>query len=120
MNGGGGVCQSAGNYSAALEAAEEVFSVMATNGTEKVVYVFNPDPIGTNWEALKNCLDGLRQELKSVCDMSTNLECIFVDLRETWEGHADYTEDGLHPISPGAAATAGVVWEAMQEHCVAQ
>ena len=49
MNGGGNDCLQANNPSQALRGADTLFQTMATKGTEKVVYFFYPDPIGSQF-----------------------------------------------------------------------
>jgi hypothetical protein len=125
MNGGGNDCWQGGQAShrtAALSAVRTLFEDMAENGVEKVVYHFYPDPIDKNpgqYASLRACLDLLRPEMKQVCDSATAPKCYWVDLRETWEGHPEYTSDGIHVAGPGNAPTAGAIWEAMEANCVA-
>ncbi|HEY3499397.1 MAG TPA: SGNH/GDSL hydrolase family protein, partial [Polyangiaceae bacterium] len=122
MNGGGNDCWQGGQEShrtAALNAARDLFQDMAENGVEKVVYFFYPDPIGSQFASLTACLDLLRPAMKEVCDGQTSPECYWVDLRETWEGHPEYTSDGIHVAGPGNVPTATAIFESMQENCVA-
>jgi hypothetical protein len=122
MNGGGNDCWMGGQEShrtAALNAATELFQDMGQNGVEKVVYFFYPDPIGASFNNLKACLDLLRPEMKALCDEQVSPKCYWVDLRETWEGHPEYTSDGIHVDGPGNAPTAAAIFESMQANCVA-
>jgi hypothetical protein len=122
MNGGGNDCWQGGMEShrtAALNAAETLFGDMAENGVEKIVYFFYPDPIGGNFASLTACLDLLRPAMKALCDEQTAPKCYWVDLRETWEGHPEYTSDGIHVAGPGNVPTATAIFESMQENCVA-
>lgn len=122
MNGGGNDCWQGGEPSDrtnALNAAEELFGDMAENGVEKIVYFFYPDPIGSQFNDLKACLDLLRPEMKALCDSQTGIECNWVDLRDTWNGHNEYTSDGIHVAGPGNVPTATAIWNAMEENCVA-
>jgi hypothetical protein len=122
MNGGGNDCWQGGQEShrtAALNAAEELFQDMAENGVEKIVYFFYPDPIGNQYASLTACLDLLRPAMKDLCDSQTAPECYWVDLRETWDGHPEYTSDGIHVAGPGNVPTATAIFEAMEANCVA-
>lgn len=122
MNGGGNDCWQGGQASDrtnALNAAEELFGDMAENGVEKIVYFFYPDPIGAQFNDLTACLDLLRPEMKALCDGQTAPECFWVDLRETWDGHSEYTSDGIHVAGPGNVPTATAIWNSMEENCVA-
>jgi hypothetical protein len=123
MDGGGNDCfQGAGQQPAsALGAAEALFGEMASSGVEKIVYFFYPDPlppIGN--DSLKSCLDTLRPQMKELCDGLTSPECHWLDLRESWDGHPEYTEDGIHPTSAGSIVSGEAIWEVMMENCVAQ
>jgi len=93
---------------------------MAQNGTEKVVYFFYPDPVGSNYASLKTCLDGLRPRMKALCDGLTAPRCHWLDLRPTWNGHPEYTSDGIHPTDQGSVVTGQAVWQTMRTNCVAQ
>jgi len=122
MNGGGNDCWQGGQESDrtnALNAASQLFQDMDANGVEKIVYFFYPDPIGGNFAALTACLDLLRPEMKALCDGLESPQCYWVDLRETWDGHPEYTSDGIHVAGPGNAPTAAAIFESMQENCVA-
>ena len=120
MDGGGNDCLLNKNGDAALAAAEALFKTMAEKGTEKVQYFFYPDPIGANYNDLKSCLDTLRPKMKALCDGLTAPKCYWLDLRPTWNGHNDYTSDGIHPTAAGSIATGDVIWEAMKTNCIAQ
>jgi lysophospholipase L1-like esterase len=120
MNGGGNDCLILNNPSGALTAATALFQKMAENKTEKVVYFFYPDPVGNNFASLKSCLDNLRPQMKSLCDGLASPKCYWVDLRETWAGHNEYTSDGIHPTAEGSRVSGDAAWEAMVENCVAQ
>lgn len=122
MNGGGNDCWQGGteqDRNNALDAASELFDDMAENGVEKIVYFFYPDPIGGQYASLTACLDLLRPDMKALCDGLVSPECHWVDLRDTWDGHPEYTSDGIHVAGPGNVPTATAIFEAMQENCVA-
>jgi hypothetical protein len=120
MDGGGNDCLINNDGDAALAAAESLFETMAEKNTEKVLYFFYPDPIGNQYSSLKACLDTLRPKMKALCDGLTAPKCYWLDLRPVWNGHNDYTQDGIHPTAAGSTATGDAIWEAMVEHCVAQ
>jgi lysophospholipase L1-like esterase len=120
MDGGGNDCLLNNNGDAAYTAATSLFQTMAQNQTEKVVYFFYPDPVGGNYASLKTCLDALRPRMKALCDGLTAPKCYWLDLRPTWNGHNEYTSDGIHPTSAGSGVTGDAIWAVMQTNCVAQ
>src|SRR6185369_2370100 len=121
MDGGGNDCLQANNGDAALTAAQALFPNMAKDGVEKVVYFFYPDPLGSFASGtLKTCLDALRPKMKALCDGLTAPKCYWMDLRTTWNGHSEYTSDGIHPTAAGSVATGDAIWEVMKTNCVAQ
>ena len=121
MDGGGNDCLQANNGDAALTAAQALFPTMAKDGVEKVVYFFYPDPLKSFASGtLKTCLDALRPKMKALCDGLTAPKCYWIDLRTTWNGHMDYTDDGIHPTTAGSVATGDAIWEVMKTNCVAQ
>jgi hypothetical protein len=120
MNGGGNDCI-ADNGDAALAAAEDLFASMGEKDVEKVLYFFYPDPVGSQWQSpLKACLDTIRPTMKAMCDGLTKPKCYWLDQREFWDGHPEYTGDGIHPTDAGGTASGDAIWEAMVEHCIAQ
>jgi hypothetical protein len=121
MDGGGNDCLQANNGDAALAAAEPLFEAMAADGVEKIVYFFYPDPLGSFASgSLKTCLDALRPKMKALCDGLTAPKCYWLDQREIWDGHPEYTQDGIHPTAAGSVASAAGIWAVMKENCVAQ
>jgi hypothetical protein len=120
MDGGGNDCLQRNDGEAALAAAESLFETMTEDNVEKVVYFFYPDPIGNQYNSLKACLDELRPKMKALCDGLTAPKCYWLDLRPTWNGHDDYTGDGIHPTPAGSIATGDAIWEVMKANCVAQ
>jgi hypothetical protein len=117
MDGGATDCMSE-NSDGALSAAESLFETMAQDGVEAVLYFFYADYVGQY--DLKTCLDGLRPQMQALCEGLTSPPCYWVDLRPTWEGHPEYTSDGVHPTQEGSTVTGNLIWEAMVEHCIAQ
>jgi lysophospholipase L1-like esterase len=99
---------------------QTLFKTMKTDGVKDVVYFFYPDPLGIG-ASIKDAQDTLRPEMKRACDGAADVRCIWVDQRESWEGHYDtYTSDGIHPTAAGSQASAKQIWEAMVANCVAQ
>lgn len=122
MNGGGNDCWQGGKESDrtnALNAATQLFKDMQAKGVEKVVYFFYPDPIGASFASLTSCLNLLRPAMKTLCDGLGAPKCYWVDLREAWNGHPEYTSDGIHVAGPGNVPTATAIFESMQKNCVA-
>lgn len=122
MNGGGNDCWQGGQEShrtAALNAAKKLFQDMGAKGVKKVVYFFYPDPIGASFASLTACLDLLRPAMKTLCDQQTAPTCHWVDLREAWNGHPEYTTDGIHVADPGNKPTAAAIFKSMTDNCVA-
>ena len=122
MNGGGNDCWQGGqetHRTAALNAAKTLFMDMQAKGVEKVVYHFYPDPIGSQFASLTACLNLLRPDMKALCDAQTSPKCYWLDLRETWKDHPEYTSDGIHVAGPGNVPTATAIWKTMEANCVA-
>ncbi|MBN2196511.1 MAG: SGNH/GDSL hydrolase family protein [Polyangiaceae bacterium] len=120
MDGGGNDCLQANNPDGALSAAQSLFETMAQDGVEKVQYFFYPDPIGSQYSSLQSCLDTLRPQMQALCEGLTAPKCYWLDLRPVWDGHDEYTSDGIHPTEAGSVATADAIWEAMVANCIAQ
>lgn len=120
MDGGGNDCLQRNDGDGAYAAAEKLFQTMKQSGTEKVVYFFYPDPVGGNYGSLKSCLDALRPKMKALCDGLTAPKCLWLDLRTAWNGHPEYTSDGIHPTAAGSTVTGEAVWSVMVANCVAQ
>lgn len=90
------------------------FDSMATNGTEKVLWMRYPDPQGSQWATLKTNQDLFNPLVEQLCDTISTLSCLWVDLRPVWEGHyAEYTSDGIHATDAGGTATAEAFWQAI-------
>jgi hypothetical protein len=98
----------------------KLFMQFKSDGVQDVVYFFYPDPMGIGAQ-IKDAMDILRPEMKKLCDVATDVRCIWVDQRESWMGHyAEFTSDGIHPTTAGAQASAQQIWAAMVASCVAQ
>jgi hypothetical protein len=121
MDGGGNDCLQANNGDAALAAAGPLFQKMAADGVQKIQYFFYPDPLGSMASGtLKTCLDALRPKMKALCEGLTSPKCYWLDLRTVWNGHSEYTSDGIHPTPAGDKATGDAIWAEMVKNCIAQ
>lgn len=101
---------------AAVRGAEALFSRMAADGVEHVVYVFYSDP--RNDAALKEGLDTLRPLLHNACGRSP-VACHWIDLHPAFEGHDDYLgPDGIVWSDAGARASSTLVWELLELRCI--
>jgi len=102
----------------AVAAVGQLFSQMAQDGVQHVVYFFYPDPVDV---ALQAKMDVLRPLVQGAC-ASSPVSCHWLDLRPTFAGHyADYVlADGRNPTDAGSAATAAAIWTTMQQNCIAQ
>ena len=103
-----------------VDVVVKLFMTFKSKGVKDVVYFFYPDPMGIGAQ-IKDMMDVLRPEMKKVCDGATDVRCIWVDQRESWMDHyGEFTSDGIHPTSAGAAASAKQIWDAMVANCIAQ
>jgi hypothetical protein len=102
----------------AAAAASTLFSRMADEGVEHVIFAGYPDPQDA---AVREEMDALRPLLENACEASP-VPCHWVDLRPTFAGnYASYVEaDGLNPTPEGARAAAGALWSTMRQQCIAQ
>ena len=128
MNGGGadvlgGTCDNPPTANCpilvnAVAAVGQLFSQMAQNGVQHVVYFFYPDPVDAT---VQEKMDVLRPLVQGAC-ASSPVPCHWLDLRPTFAGHyADYVlADGMNPTDVGSAATAAAIWTTMQQNCIAQ
>jgi hypothetical protein len=120
----GGACAKGADDAACMQlvvTVQTLFKTMKDAGVKEVVYFFYPDPSGSMGAALVDAANTLRPKMKAACDGSTDVHCVWVDLRDSWKDHyAMYTSDGIHPTAAGSKATAQAVWDAMVKNCVAQ
>jgi lysophospholipase L1-like esterase len=129
MDGGGndllfGTDRCMGSYDArckeVVDVVHDLFMKMKASGVKDVVYFFYPDPMGIGAN-IKAAMDILRPEMQKECEGSTDVRCVWVDQRESWEGnYSSFTSDGIHPTEAGATASAKQIWDAMVAHCIAQ
>jgi lysophospholipase L1-like esterase len=103
-----------------VDVVHELFMKMKADGVKDVVYFFYPDPMGIGAN-IKPAMDILRPEMQKECEGSTDVRCVWVDQRESWEGnYSTFTSDGIHPTEAGAMASAKQIWDAMVANCIAQ
>ena len=95
---------------------QQFLADVATDGTvEDIVYFLVP-PLSTI-----PAVDSMRPVLKSACDSSTMPHCYFIDLKDAWASHPEYTgASGIQPSTSGATEIGNLIWQTMQEHCIAQ
>jgi hypothetical protein len=102
----------------AITQFQQFLGKVAADGTvEHIIYFLVPP--------LKSipAVDSMRAPLQQACDDSTNsgVPCYFIDLKDAWAGHADYTDaSGIQASSSGASAIADLIWTTMQDNCIAQ
>ncbi len=100
----------------ATNAARTLLTQMGNDGVVKVLYFFYPEPVGSSYDALKAKLDVLRPMIQNVVSSTAKPVCYWLDLRPVWNGHPEYTSDGIHPTSAGAQATANAIWQVIQQN----
>jgi hypothetical protein len=89
---------------------------MRKGGTKNVLWMIYPDPVKQYaGSSLKKNQDIWAVVVPAVMKTVTNPKVLVVDLRLTWNGHDDYTSDGIHCSDPGAKATAAAFWKAMKD-----
>ncbi len=88
---------------------------VAADGTvEDIVYFLVPPLMRIP------AVDMMRAPLQEACREST-VHCYFIDLKDAWAGHPDYTDaSGIQASTTGAAAIADLIWGTMQDNCIAQ
>ncbi|MGO9833308.1 MAG: hypothetical protein ACLP1X_03760 [Polyangiaceae bacterium] len=126
------------------DAAKGLGKTMALDGVKHVVFFFYPhlDPAGgglleTPSTAINDTLDYGYQLVEEACCGTTFVssaasytckgnalgpECLFVDTRPAFEGHADgyIGSDRVNPSQSGAKVMAALLWWAMVDNCIAQ
>lgn len=101
----------------AAEGARAVLAAMADGGVEDVVYTYYPDAVD---DTIRAKVDALRPLIQQACEEAT-LGCHWLDLRDAFDGHADYiAADGMLTTTEGAKVTAEAIWSVMQSECIAQ
>jgi hypothetical protein len=99
-----------------VDKVKQYFGQMKADGTKKVLWMRYPDPLGNMWATLKANQDVFNPEVEKICKASTEPECLWVDLRTTWQGHPEYTSDGIHATDAGGTATAQAFWKAIKDN----
>lgn len=99
-----------------VDKVKQYFDQMKADGTKKVLWMRYPDPLGDRWATLKVNQDVFNPEVEKICKASIEPKCLWVDLRTTWNGHPEYTSDGIHATDAGGAATAKAFWKAIKEN----
>jgi len=126
MDGGGNDClqgscsnpptSSCQDLQNAANAANNLLQQMGNDGVVKVLYFFYPEPVGSSYSDLKAKLDVLRPMIQNIVNSTSNPQCYWLDLRPVWNGHPEYTSDGIHPTSAGSEATANAIWDLIQQN----
>jgi lysophospholipase L1-like esterase len=105
---------------AAVAAATTLFGTMKSAGVEKVVYYFYPHLPTTGKPYVNDTLDYSKPLVQQAC-ASAVIPCEFVDTMPAFEGHPEYIgPDGIHPTTAGSDVIAGLIWQEMQQQCIAQ
>jgi lysophospholipase L1-like esterase len=106
-----------------LAAAAELYQNMAASGVEDVVYFSYPHlPTGfLTGPAANEMLDYSYPRVQEACDSLTAPDCHFIDTRPAFEGNASLIgPDGVHPTPAGSEVIANLIWDVMQDNCLAQ
>jgi lysophospholipase L1-like esterase len=108
-------CPTLMNAAAALA---QLFSEMAEDGVQHVIYAFYPDPVDGG---VRGRVDAFRPLAESACANSP-VPCAWLDLRPVFAGHyGEYIQpDGLNPTAAGSQASAAAIAALMREQCIAQ
>jgi hypothetical protein len=94
---------------------QQFLADVASDGSvEHIVYFLVP-PLSLIPE-----VDDMRPSLQAACKSST-VPCYFIDLKEPWTGHPEYTgASGIQPSAAGATEIGNLIWQTMQNNCIAQ
>jgi lysophospholipase L1-like esterase len=129
----------------AINQAHTTMAEMAQKGVQSVVFFFYPHLstagggiLQTPAPAVNETLDYAYPLAEQMCCGSSftsdindyscsgqpepGLTCVFIDTRPAFEGHlADYIKsDNVHPTQAGANVISNLIWQQMQNHCIAQ
>jgi lysophospholipase L1-like esterase len=103
--------------------SKRLFQTMAQNGVKHVIYFFYPRlPEGGLAGSYPNSvLEYSYPLVRESCESQTALKCHFIDTRPAFEGkQSQYIgSDGVHPTSAGSKVIADLVWDVMQDNCLA-
>jgi hypothetical protein len=99
----------------AIATFREFLVAVSNDGTvEHIVYFLVP-PL----PAIPG-VDAMRPELQDACAASA-VPCHFIDLRDTWANNPGYTGmSGIQASAAGADVIGDLLWQKMQENCIAQ
>ena len=102
-----------------IDTATTLFQTMKTAGVDKVIYFFYPHLPTAGKPSANILLDYAYPLVKAACD-GAPIPCYFVDTRASFEGHPEYIGgDNIHPTTAGSDVIAGLIWDVMQQQCVA-
>jgi len=98
-----------------LSAFQQFLAKVASDGTvEHIVYFLVPELATVPGVA------NMRPRLQQAC-ADSSVPCHFIDLQPHWVGHPEYTaSDGIQSSEAGAIVIANLIWQTMQENCIAQ
>src|SRR3954464_15940088 len=93
---------------------QQFLSDVASDGTvEHIVYFLVP-PL-----PMIPGVDSMRPALKAACE--NHVGCHFIDLKDAWAAHPEYTgPSGIQPSTAGATEIGNLIWATMQANCIAQ
>jgi hypothetical protein len=96
-------------------AFQQFLSKVATDGTvQHIIYYLMPELPSIPG------VSALRPLLQDACMLSA-VPCHFIDLQPIWQTHPEYTDtSGIQASKEGGTAIAKAIWQAMQQHCIAQ
>jgi len=98
----------------AISGFQQFLTKVARDGTvQHIVYFLVPELPGIPGVAT------MRPRLQQACADST-VRCHFIDLQPYWQGHPEYTADGIQASAAGATVLGNLIWASMQEYCIAQ
>jgi lysophospholipase L1-like esterase len=97
---------------------KKLFADMKAGGIKEVIYFWYPD-LDINTDKVIN--DYSIPLAKEACESNADVRFHFVDTREPFRGHPEYISalDGIHPTRPGSKVIADLVWNVMEENCLA-
>jgi hypothetical protein len=95
----------------------QLLATVADDGTVQHVIYFLPPELATI-----PGVAALRLPLQQACAQS-KVACHFIDLKDRWTGHPEYTVTSAGipiPTDAGGAAIADEIWKVMQQSCIVQ
>ncbi len=103
-----------------IDTANKLFATMKTAGVQKIIYFFYPHLPTTTYPSVNVVMDYAYPLVKAACDASP-IPCYFIDTRPAFDGKdAQYIgPDNIHPTTAGSDVIAGLIWQTMQQECVA-